>query len=108
VANPNAKPPKEHQWKPGQSGNPKGGKRGPHLTTLLREALSQPDEDYGTKAEKLIAVAMKYAQKGDFRFFKEIMERIEGKVPDQTDITTQGQRIVFNLVEAKRDDSDGE
>lgn len=37
MANPNAVPPVEHQWKPGQSGNP-GGKTSAHRKAEIRAA----------------------------------------------------------------------
>jgi hypothetical protein len=78
------RPPKEHRFKPGNNGNvDKGGGRpkGESLTTKLRRVLDEPDETYGTKADKLIAAAVEAAGNSDVRYFKEILERIDGPVP---------------------------
>jgi hypothetical protein len=75
---------KPHQWRKGQpSPNPKGRAKGESLTTKIRNVLTEPDADHGTKADKLIATAVTLAQTGDFRFFKEIIDRLDGKVPDR-------------------------
>lgn len=74
------RPPREHRFKPG---NPGGGRPpGTSLTAIIKRVLAEP-EGNGTKADKLIAMAEKRARKGDFRFFKELIDRNDGKVPDQ-------------------------
>jgi hypothetical protein len=75
-------PPAEHQFKPGTSGNPHGRPSGTSLTAIIRSELAKPDRKHGTKADKLIAVAERQAMRGDFRFFKELIDRNDGKVPD--------------------------
>jgi len=51
-----AKPPKAHQWKPGESGNPlgrpKGSRNKPTLEAFLREAA---DKFYQAETKKLLA-----------------------------------------------------
>lgn len=75
---------KPHQWRKGQpSPNPAGRPAGESLTTKINRILDEPDDEHGTKGDKLIAVAYSAAAKGDFRFFKEIIERRDGKVPDR-------------------------
>lgn len=59
------KPPKEHQFKPGQSGNPKGGPKGPRKARVVRsdpfdEKLTVPINGKKVKrsvAEELLRVA---------------------------------------------------
>lgn len=73
-------------FKPGKSGNPSGlpGRpKGETLTDKIRRVLDEPDADHGTKADRLIAMAVQYADAGDFRYFKEILERVDGKVADR-------------------------
>lgn len=74
-------PPKEHQWRKGQSGNPNGRPPGKSITTQLREML-----DAGLNgqdlAKAMAQVAFKEALKGDFKFWNAIMERLDGKLPD--------------------------
>ena len=73
-------PPKEHRFKPGQSGNPKGRPKGTSITARLKRIMEQDD---GNVAEALAKAATKAALKGDYRFWKEIIDRIDGKVPDK-------------------------
>ena len=84
MGNVNAKPPVEHQFKPGQSGNPNGRPKGTRsLSTIIRDFLEQeldwslvpvkPEqakhlaEKYRGKAgwEALVAVAAGKAMSGD-------------------------------------------
>jgi len=71
---------KPHQFKPGQSGNPKGRPKGRGLTDRLREVL---EKDNGKAADELIKTAMREAKAGDFRFWNAIFDRLEGKVADR-------------------------
>jgi hypothetical protein len=73
-------PPVAHRFKPG---NPGGPGRPLSLTRIIRERLAKPDKQHGTRADALIALAERRARKGDFRFFKEIIDRNDGKVPDR-------------------------
>lgn len=71
-------------WKPGQSGNPKG--RPPdalkRMKTVLKEILSRRTPgDNQTLYCKLGEVIVREALKGDERFVKLILDRIEGPVP---------------------------
>ena len=63
-------------FKPGQSGNPNGGSQKQRLTSALKRAM---DKKEGLD-DALINTALSRALKGDFRFFKEIYDRIEGTV----------------------------
>ena len=72
------------RFKPGQSGNPKGRPPERPLTALLRETLDAND---GELIRSIVLVAVERALAGDFRYFKEIMDRTEGKVKDQLDVT---------------------
>ena len=74
-------------WKPGQSGNPGGRPKGSGLTDIIRRVLSQPDESYGTKADRLITLCLEHAEKGDFRYFKEVIDRLEGPIPTKAEVT---------------------
>jgi hypothetical protein len=82
-------------WLPGKSGNPGGQPKGKRLTTLLRDAL---DREHNGKAiaEIIAEVIVREALKGDYRFVKEIMERIDGKVPDRlTGDDGEGLTVIF-------------
>ncbi len=93
------KPPKANEWKPGQSGNPKGRpKKIKDLDKLLDQELSQTIRitDNGqtlpmTKREVLIKTLVNGALKGDraalklvFGFMK-TQHTVEGFVPDDSD-----------------------
>ena len=80
---------KEHRWKPGQSGNPKGRKPGIDFKALLIKVLEMPAPGQDGKpskeivAERLAALMVKYASKGDARFFQMLLDRAFGKVADK-------------------------
>ena len=77
-------PPKEHQFKPGHSGNPKGRQKGTSLTDRLRKIV---EENEGQVGEALMKAAVKAALQGDWRFWNSIVERIDGKVADQLNMS---------------------
>ncbi len=72
-------PPKEHRFKPGQSGNPKGrAKKIPALDKLLSDVLgSVEDEDSEMKA--VINTLITRAKKGDVRAAEVLLDRAYGK-----------------------------
>jgi hypothetical protein len=76
MGNPNAIPPAAYQWKPGQSGNPKGAKKGEkHLSTWIQNLLT--DESFtfkdkggdvlfeGAPIQAIIMVAIYKSVEGD-------------------------------------------
>ena len=71
----------EHQWKPGQSGNPKGRPKTDSVTKAIRKLL-----DEGISGEPLYEaiarVAIQRALKGDKAFWQFVVERMDGKVAD--------------------------
>jgi hypothetical protein len=67
---------------PGKSGNQGGSSQRQRLTAALRRLL---DSKEGLD-DALMSMAVGRALKGDFRFFKEILERIDGKVTDKTEV----------------------
>lgn len=76
-------PPKKHQFKKGgPPGNPNGAPKG-SVIKYLRELMEQEVQPGVTGAKLLAEVARKHAAKGDFRFWQEIVNRIDGKVPDR-------------------------
>src|SRR4051812_38660421 len=55
------RPPREHMWKPGQSGNPGGRPKGQSVTALMRKLLgprAQPEEAGAMLAERLLKEAL--------------------------------------------------
>lgn len=82
------KPPKFSQWKPGQSGNPKGRPKGIDLKKILNDELKKDG-----RAQELIQAAIDHAIKGNAPYFKEIMARME---KDFDDVARQ--QIALTLV----------
>ncbi len=77
TGNGNLKPP----WKKGQSGNLKGKPRGRHLSTILREVMKEPTKKKGVTLDRAFIKAGVYqGMKGNAGIFKEIWNRMEGKV----------------------------
>ena len=70
-----------HRFRPGQSGNPNGRPRGTGLSDRLRKILDET-VDGQTVAERLVQAGVDAAVRGDFRFWRYIFDRVEGKVPD--------------------------
>jgi hypothetical protein len=88
VANPeNLKP-----FPPGVSGNPNGRPKGRSLTARLRDLLDQYElegerlPDGKQVADLVVEAIVKPALNGDIRHQQEILNRVDGKVPDQVEI----------------------
>lgn len=65
-------------FKKGQSGNPSGKPKGTlSITAQLRKLLQSDDGEAFAKA------FMKFAKSGKFPFAKEVIDRIDGKLPDK-------------------------
>ncbi len=67
-------PPKEGQWKPGQSGNPGGRPKRKPLTDAIARIID------AVGAEKFAAAIAAKAELGDVTAFREMADRLEGKV----------------------------
>ena len=68
-----------HQWKKGQSGNPKGRPINPlSLTALLNKKLSENPED----AEAIVNALIALGKGKDIRAIEMSFERIDGKVAE--------------------------
>jgi hypothetical protein len=76
----------EHLFKPGQSGNPNGRPSTKKFTDKIRQALEKND---GEMLRAMVNVACQRALKGDFRYFKEIIDRMDGKLTDHVAIETE-------------------
>jgi hypothetical protein len=77
------------RFKPGNNANPGGRPKGARsLTAILREILDarvdpkNPD-DLRTEGDVLMAAALGHAKEGNASYFKEIIERLDGKVPER-------------------------
>lgn len=71
-------------WKPGQSGNPDGRPPSRPIAAEIKKLLEKND----WAALKAIAKkGLAKAKAGDFRFWKELMDRVDGKVLEQLELT---------------------
>lgn len=104
-----AKPPKnlkDHCFKPGQSGNPRGRPKGKTVTERLQKIIN---ENEGEIADALVKTALKHALKGDHRFFKEILDRVEGKVADRVQHSgAEGGPMIVELIKGKPPESEAD
>jgi hypothetical protein len=103
-----AKDIKKHQFKKGQSGNPKGApKKLPQLDVLLADVLGE--EKDGIEAAKAILMALRAkATKGDVRAAELLLDRAYGKSKqiieaNITDVPFVIERTVKNEVIPKTD-----
>ena len=66
------------------------------------------DEQSGEKlADALVRVAVDRALKGDFRFWSEILNRVDGKVPNRI-ADAEGSSLTFVLSEAVQSMNNGQ
>lgn len=102
---------KEGDPSPNPNGRPKGQR---NYATIYAEAMQILADKNSTTPEKLeaemVANAAVLARKGDYRFYKDFMDRLHGTATQKTDIKSDGEKIVFvpNEVAIKlinRDDS---
>lgn len=96
-------------YKKGQSGNPKGRRKGQRdYRTLIRIALENIGKANGMTAdqieEALHAAGVVKAIKGDFYFYQEISNRIYGKPMERMDVTSGGKTLadLFSQLNGKR------
>lgn len=106
------KPPVEHQFKPGQSGNPNGRPKGrKNLATLVREMMEDEEFDFsliplkgdqkewakkmGAPWKSIVAVAYTKAMIGDTKAMEFLRKSGYG---DHVDLTSLGKRIESPLL----------
>ena len=84
----------KHKFKKGQSGNPKGRPEGAlSMTTKIKEFLMELGKDGETNGDKLKrAIVLRAITKSDV-LAKEILDRVDGKVVQPTDITSGGEKL---------------
>lgn len=103
ISNANLKP-----FKPGQSGNPGGMRKGQSITAKLRKILDTEYTDGKTVADHIVDTIVKEVldPSGKYGFntplLREILERTEGKVKDELEVT-EIQKIEY--VPAKEKDA---
>lgn len=101
------KPPPEHRFKPGQSGNPGGKPKGlitkAQIEVIFQQiALKNRDELEALRDDRLspmlhsvvASAILKAHEKGDMITLEAIMARAVGKVKDEVDTTTRNEDSV--------------
>jgi hypothetical protein len=86
-----------HQWKKGQSGNPKGKpKKLPDLKDVLINVLAESKE--GRLAIEAVLMAMRQkALKGDVRAAELLLDRAYGKAKQEHDVLAQFTSVIMPL-----------
>lgn len=100
---------------PGQSGNPKGRPKNEFsLTALLRQAMEKDAID-GVKipagktvAQALVERVVELAlTSNDFRYVKEIWDRMDGKVPDKIEVNdARSYKLEWEDADSRDSDAD--
>ena len=92
-----AKDIKKHQFKKGQSGNPKGApKKLPEINKLLADVLGE--EKDGVEAAKVILMALRAkAAKGDVRAAEVLLDRAYGKAKQTIDTNIDASVNIISL-----------
>jgi hypothetical protein len=90
VANPNPElhPENLRPVKPGEVRNPNGSSKKQRLTTALLKLIEEKGLD-----DPFVRVGMAEALKGDFKFWSYIFDRIDGKMTQKTDLTSNGETL---------------
>ena len=105
---PHKKPPKDKQFKKGQSGNPNGRPRGKSISSYLKEFGEADLVEYEVRVTEngkvkklagkiespgqntnaaLAAILLRKALNGDLQAWKEIVDRTEGRAKNITELT---------------------
>ncbi len=83
-----------HRFQKGKSGNPAGRPKGRSVTAVLRSLVEQ--QHNGKAIVELLAERiLKEALSGKFTFAKEVIDRLDGKVPDKALVETKGEQKIF-------------
>lgn len=81
---------------PGGPGRPKGQR---NYATIYREALiklaSMNDMEPEEMETDILLKGLASARKGDYRFWKDLHDRLHGQSTQKTDLTTGGEKITF-------------
>jgi len=95
---PRPDPPKEHQFKKGQSGNPNGRpKKLPELDKLLDEVLGD-EKDGVTAAQAILMKLRQQAIAGNIRAAEVLINRGYGLPKQNMDIVSAGEKLTGSLL----------
>lgn len=91
----------KHQWKKGQSGNPKGRpKNMPDLKEALMTVLGQIQNDTNA-LEAMLTVLRSKALKGDTKAAEILLDRAYGKPKQETDVMATFTQVIMPLPPAQ-------
>jgi len=90
-------------FKEGESGNPNGRPKGQrNYATLYREALIKLAEKNDLSSdeieEQIVSNALLSARKGDYKFYKDVMDRLYGTPVSRTELTGKDGKDIINKV----------
>jgi len=90
-------------FKKGESGNPEGKKPGTrNFSTIYKEALKKLAMKNGMEPDQLeediLVKALQSSYNGNFKFFKDIHDRLHGQPVKSIDHTTGGDKIRTNTI----------
>jgi hypothetical protein len=83
VANPNPNRNNLKPWKPGESGNPGGYSKGRRTTATLLKRMEEFNLD-----EMFTDVWVEQIRSGNYQFFREMLDRTEGKLASSPETDT--------------------
>ena len=84
-----------HRWQPGESGNPNGRPRkGFAMTDIMRQML----DENGNISKAIMSKLLQMAASGDMAAIREVLDRLEGKPLQSTDITSLGDKIEGRVI----------
>ena len=96
-------------FKPGESGNPAGRPKGRRdYATVYKEALMKLAELNGKTPDELevelLTNAIINARKGDYRFYKDVVDRMYGSAQQNIDVMSAGDKLETNVIVFKNFD----
>ena len=94
----------KNKWKPGQSGNPKGRKKGTvSVVSKIKSKLKKiPKGQKHSYLNLLVERIFKQAiQDGNEQMIKLICNYVDGMPKQSTDLTTDGKEIKFNVTRSE-------
>lgn len=90
-------------FKKGESGNPNGRPKGQrNYATIYREALIKLAEMNDTTPEEMETdihlKGLASARMGDYRFYKDLLDRLHGTAIQKSDVTSGGEKLQANQI----------
>lgn len=100
-------PPKEYQFKPGQSGNPGGKTKGKSTSALLRELLDEiPKGQTMSRKEALARVMLILGiQERNIKMIEQILDRTEGKPKQSVELEHKGEPLPIEIIHDRKKES---